>query len=400
MKLRGLHVSMAVAAVVLAFLVFQVSSKQWHKDTDMVKIEKALPVKIASVAKHEFTDEINAVGTMKARETSLLSPKVAGPVNKVLVDIGDRVNVGEVVIILDDTNFTIGIKKAQAALAAAESVIPQAEAQFEQAGKEYSRADELLKEKVISQSRFDASEAAFKTAREAISSARAQRDQAKAALETVLEYLKDTQIRSPISGTVVERNVEIGQMVAPGVQLLRIVDQTSLKSDINLPEADIGLVAIGTQAIITTDAFPEHEFYGKVIVINPMVDRRTRTFLMRIQMPNSSGKMVDGMFARVKLPIDKRRALAVPRNALQRIPGSGNYYVFVVEKNKACKRIVEIGATNDQYAEVKDGLAEKDNVVISGAGLLRSGNEVQVLDILTKDQTDASDRTNYPGNQR
>jgi RND family efflux transporter MFP subunit len=393
MKLRGLHVSMAVAAVVLAFLVFQVLSKQRYKGAEMAKIEKALPVKIASVAKHEFADEINAVGTMKARETSLLSPKVAGPVNQVLVDIGDPVIAGEVVIRLDRTNFDLGVKQAQAALAAAQAAIHQASARFEQAEKEYRRATELLEEKVIPQSRFDAAEAAFRAAKEMVSSVRAQRDQAKAALETALEHLNDTDIRSPITGTVVERNVEIGQAVEPGVQLLRIVDQTSLKADIDLPEGDIGRVAIEAIAMITVDSFPGEEFSGKVIVINPMVGRQTRTFRVRIQVPNQAGKLVDGMFAKVKLFMGKRGILSVPRDALQRLPGSGTYYVFVVEGNKAHKRTVGIGAMNDQYAEVVDGLVEDEKVVTSGAGRLRSGVEVNVQDVPNRNETDNSKST-------
>ena len=377
MKRSGAYISIAVAVAVIALLVVQVSRKQWPKDVEMEAVEKALPVTIASVVQHEFADEISAVGTLKARVTSPLSPKVAGPVNQVLVDIGDRVKAGEVVIKLDRTNFALGVKQAQAALAAAQAAIPQAEARYEQAEKEYRRATDLLKEKVIPQLRFDASEAAFKTAREAVSSTRAQHDQAKAALEIALEHLKDAEIRSPISGTVVERNVEIGQVVAPGAQLFRIVDQTFLRLDVDLPEADIGRFAIGTAAVITTDAFSGHEFSGKVTVVNPMVDRKTRTFRMRIEVPNPAGNLVDGMFARVRLSLEKRSPLAVPRDALQRLPGSGTYYVFVVQENKAHKRTVEIGAMNDQYAEVKDGLVEDDKVVTSGSGRLRSGMELR-----------------------
>jgi len=95
--------------------------------------------------------------------------------------------------------------------------------------------------------------------------------------------------------------VEIGQAVAPGSRLLRIVDQTSLKLDVDLPESDIGRLAVGVTAIITADAFPGHEFSGKVTVVNPMVKRKTRTFRVRIEVPSPSGKLVDGMFARVKL---------------------------------------------------------------------------------------------------
>jgi len=400
MKRRKSYVLIAVVAIVLALLVVQVSRKQWQKDEDLNVTAKALPVTIAAVVQHEFTDDVEAVGTLKARETSLLSPKVAGPVNQVLVDIGDPVIAGEVVIRLDRTNYGLGVKQAQAALAAAEAAVSQADAQFEQAEKEFHRAAELLEEKVIPQSRFEAAEAAFKSAREAVSHAKAQRDRARAALETALEHLKDTEIRSPISGAVVERTVEIGQAVEPGVQLLRIIDQSYLKADIDLPEGDIGRLAPDDTAMIMVDAYPKEVFPGKVVSINPMVDRQTRTFRVRIQVPNQQGKLMDGMFARVRLSVGRHCALAVPRDALSRLPGSGTYYVFFVEGNKAVKRTVEIGAVNDQWAEVMKGLVEDDKVVTSGSGRLRSGMDVTVQDVSNKNETDRSGETTLQGDRR
>jgi HlyD family secretion protein len=400
MKRRKSYVLIAVVAIVLALLVVQVSRKQWQKDEDLNVTAKALPVTIAAVVQHEFTDDVEAVGTLKARETSLLSPKVAGPVNQVLVDIGDPVIAGEVVIRLDRTNYGLGVKQAQAALAAAEAAVSQADAQFEQAEKEFHRAAELLEEKVIPQSRFEAAEAAFKSAREAVSHAKAQRDRARAALETALEHLKDTEIRSPISGAVVERTVEIGQAVEPGVQLLRIIDQSYLKADIDLPEGDIGRLAPDDTAMIMVDAYPKEVFPGKVVSINPMVDRQTRTFRVRIQVPNQQGKLMDGMFARVRLSVGRHCALAVPRDALSRLPGSGTYYVFFVEGNKAVKRTVEIGAVNDQWAEVMKGLVEGDKVVTSGSGRLRSGMDVTVQDVSNKNETDRSGETTLQGDRR
>jgi HlyD family secretion protein len=400
MKRRKSYVLIAVVAIVLALLVVQVSRKQWQKDEDLNVTAKALPVTIAAVVQHEFADVISAVGTLKARETSPLSPKVAGPVNQVLVDIGDPVIAGEVVIRLDRTNYDLGVKQAQAALAAAGAAVSRADAQFEQAGKEFHRATELLEEKVIPQSRFETAEAAFKCAREAVSHAKAQRGRAKAALETALEHLKDTEIRSPIGGAVVERTVEIGQAVAPGDQLLRIVDQAYLKADIDLPEGDIGRLAPDDTAMIMVDAYPEEVFPGKVVSINPMVDRQTRTFRVRIQVPNQQGKLMDGMFARVRLSVGRHCALAVPRDVLSRLPGSGTYYVFFVEGNKAVKRTVEIGAVNDQWAEVMKGLVEGDKVVTSGTGRLRSGMDVTVLDVSNKNETDRSRETTLHEDRR
>jgi RND family efflux transporter MFP subunit len=320
--------------------------------------------------------EIRAVGTLKAREISLLRSRVAGTVTAVLVDIGDRVKAGDAVIRLDRTNFDLAAKQAEAALSTAEAAISQAEAQFEQAEKEYRRQSELLEERVIPESRFEAAEAAYKTARGRISAAREQRNHAKAALESALENVGDADICSPITGIVVERNAELGQAVGPGFQLLRIVDQTSLKSDVALPEIDLGRIAIGTAAAITVDPFPGQKFAGRVAVLNPMVDEKTRTFRVRIEVPNPAGKLVDGMFARVKVSVEKRASLSVPRDALQRLPGSGTIYVFVVEGNKAIKRIVQIGTVGDQYAELLDGVTEGEQVVTSGTGRLRSGTKV------------------------
>ena len=378
MKRKGGYILIAVAVAAIALLVFQFSKKQWQKDVDVHMVDKALPVTVAAVTHHEFRDEISAVGTLKAREIILLSPKVAGTVTDVLVDIGDRVKAGEVVTRLDRINFDLAVKQAQAALAAEGAAIQQANAQFEQTEREYHRATALLKEKVIPQSRFDAAETAFKTVREEVSSAKAQRDQAKATLEIAVEHLKDTEIRSPITGTVVERNVEIGQAVAPGPPLLRIVDQTSLKCDISLPEADMSRVDVGISAVITADVFPGHEFMGKVAVVNPMVDQQTRTFRVRIEVPNPSEKLVDGTFARVKLFAGERRSLAIQRDALQRLPGSGTFYVFVVIDDIAEKRTVRTGQIGERLAEIIEGLSEGEKVVVTGAGRLRSGTKVVV----------------------
>ncbi|MCD4653716.1 efflux RND transporter periplasmic adaptor subunit [bacterium] len=391
MKPRKIYVSFAVVLVVFAFLFFQATTNESKKNLDMNVVDKEFSVRIAPVIQHEFSDEISAIGTLNAKETSMLSSKVAGMVNHVFVDIGNRIVAGEVVISLDKTNYDLQVRQTQAALVATEAVITQAESQFKQAGIEYRRASELIEEKVIPQSRFDASEAGFKTAREAVFLAGAQRDQARVVLEMANEQLRNTEIRSPLSGTVVERNVEIGQVVAPGVQLLRILDQTSLYLDVDLPEADISRLSVGTTAVITVDAFPGQEFFGKVAVTNPMVDRKTRTFRMRIEIQNLSGKLVDGMFARLKLNVGKRLVPAIPRKALHRLSGSGTYYVFVVKDEKAYKQTVKIGTMNDRYVELIDGLQEKDIVIISGVGRLRSGAEVKVQ--MSENKTDKSDGT-------
>ena len=379
--MKRIFIYIFIAAVVLCalFFIFRVMDKD--KSRDDIRVGQAsVSVDAVPAVFHEFKDRIDAVGTLKARGTNLLSPKVAGSVDAVLVDIGDWVEAGQVVVLLDRTLFELGVGQSEAAYQAANAALAQAMFRFEQAQKEYRRASKLLAEKVIPQSRFDAAEADYRATREGLAVAKGKYSQAQAALETAKEHLKNTRIRSSIAGVVVERNVEVGQSVSPGVQILRILDQTTMKGDVELPEKDFGRVTVGTAAVITVDAFQGQEFSGKVTVINPMVDPRARTFRVRIEAPNPSGKLVDGMFARVSLLTGQRTALAIPRDALHHLPGSGTFYVFIVQGDKVVKRTIETGKVDDQYAEALKGLVQGERVVTSGDGRLRSGMSVTVSD--------------------
>ena len=377
--MKRIFIYIFIAAVVLCalFFIFRAIVKDKSRD-DMRVGQASVSVDVVPAVFHEFEDRIDAVGTLRARETNLLSPKVAGNVDAVLVDIGDWVEAGQVVVLLDRTLFELGVGQSEAACQAANAALAQALSQFEQAQKEYRRASKLLAEKVIPQTRFDAAEAAYKATREGLAVAKGKYSQAQAAMETAREYLKDASIRSSIAGVVVDRNVEVGQSLSPGVQILRILDQTTMKGDVELPEKDFGRVTVGTAAVITVDAFQGQEFSGKVTVINPMVDPRARTFRVRIETPNPSGKLVDGMFARVRFLTGQRTALAIPRDALHRLPGSGTFYVFVVQGDKVIKRTIKTGKVDDQYAEALKGLVEGERVVTSGDGRLRSGMSVTV----------------------
>ena len=270
-----------------------------------------------------------------------------------------QVDADDVLVRLDRTMFDLAVQQARAA--------------WERADKEYLRASNLLAERVIPQSRFDAVEEQWK--------------HAKAALETAQEHLKDVEIRSPLRGVVVERNVEVGQSVAPGMVLLRIVDQSSLKADFDLPETDFGQVAVGMPVTITLDSFPGQDFSGRVTSINPLVDPQTRTFQVESKIPNPDSQLVEGMFARARLSVGRHVALGVPRDALQRLPGSGTVYAFLVKANQAVKQTVKVGAVDGEYAEVLEGLREGDLVITSGAGRLQPGLPVKIVEAVKRTES-------------
>jgi RND family efflux transporter MFP subunit len=279
MKRIFIYIFIAGAVLCALFFIFRAMDKDKTRDDTRVG-QTSVSVDAVPAVFHEFQDRIDAVGTLRARQTNLLGPKVAGNVDAVMVDIGDWVEAGQVVVLLDRTLFKLGVDQSKAACQAARAAVAQAVSQFEQAQKEYHRASKLLAEKVIPQIRFDAAESTYKATREGLAVAKGKYSQAQTAMEAAREYLKDARIRSSIAGVVVDRNVEVGQSVSPGVQILRILDQTTMKGNFELPEKDIGRVTIGTAAVITVDAFQGQEFPGKVTVINPMVDPRARTFCL------------------------------------------------------------------------------------------------------------------------
>ena len=387
MKRPAFYIAILVLAMLGGALAFQAARNHWQTGPkSIVAIEEAVPVTASPVSRRSFANEILAVSTLKARQIGLVSPKVPGKVEAVLVDLGGRVGAGQTVVRLDRTTFDLAVQQACAAHSGAVAGAAQAQAARERAEKEYRRASNLLSEKVIPQSRFDAAEAGYKVAREAVAAAEEQCKQAKAGLEIAEENLKDVDIRSPLSGVVVERNVEVGQSVAPGMALLRILDQSSLKAEFELPETDFGRVTVGIPVMTAVDSFSEQQFPGRVTSINPQVDQQTRTFQVRSEISNPGGRLAEGMFARVRLLLGNRIALGIPRDALQRLPGSGTVYVFVVDGNKAIKRTIKVGTVEDQYAEVLDGLREGEMVVTTGAGRLRSGVPVRISGAVKGDE--------------
>ena len=155
-----------IIIILLASVSIFIFKKGFQKEPEMARqaAQQAIPVQVNPVIQRDFVEYIFAVGTLKAHETNLISPKVPGNVQAIYVDLGDHVKAGKTLIQIDSTGFKLAVNQSEAAYKTAQAAIAQAVSQFEQAEKEYRRAIKLLNEKVIPQSRFDAAEAAYKTA--------------------------------------------------------------------------------------------------------------------------------------------------------------------------------------------------------------------------------------------
>jgi RND family efflux transporter MFP subunit len=149
-----------------------------------------------------------------------------------------------------------------------------------------------------------------------------------------------------------------------------------------LPEREINAVTIGMDADVKVDAIPDKRFTGKVSVVNPRIDPVTRTFMVKVEIPNEDFVLKGNMFARVTIVKGYREALTIPREAVLREEGVWVYHCFVVEEGKAQRRIIKPVFTPFAYAEIEEGLAKGEQVVIKGQHLLQGG---EILEIVQED---------------
>lgn len=410
-------------------------------------------VEVREVERRTLEEVVEASGSVQALFTADVTSRIPGRVLSVLVEEGDRVRRGEVVVRLDPADVEEQVRQAEAALEAARARVPQAlaavdlasdtaqhqveqaqaavqaaraqaasaEAQVAAAASQRTRAEadlrraqELFAQGAVPAQQVDAARAAadaaraqheaaqaqWRAAREQMLAAEAalrlaqaarrqvdirQRDveqaraavrQAEAALQLARLQLQHTVVRAPLSGVVVERRADPGEYAAPGAPLLVVADTSTVWVNLAVSETQIGSVRAGQAARVTVDALPGRVFAGRVESRSPAADPRTRTFLVKVRVPNPDGALRPGMFARGRITVRSRRdAPAVPEEAL-RYEGP-RAYVFVVESGRAFRRSVALGLSSGGWVEVR-GLEPGTRVVVSGQTLLRDGDPVTV----------------------
>lgn len=306
---------------------------------------KAMPVKVESVS-----SEVTAVGSLLADESVMIRPEIDGRVMAIQFQEGQAVRKGQKLVSLDPAEL-------QAQLAQAD-VLVRTEAQ------RYERAKELLAQQFVSQ--------------EAVDLARNNLDSAKARRREVEARLQKTDIVAPFSGTAGLRLISPGAYVKAGDDIARLENISSIKVDFSIPESYAAKVHTGQLIKIRLDAFPGEEFTGRIYAIEPVIDERTRTVLLRGRVQNSTLKLRPGMFVRVALMFDTRsNAIVVPEPAIW--PQGRDNFVYRVVDGKAVLTKIDVGTRRPGEVEVSTGLNPGDVVVTEGQMKLKDGAPVMVL---------------------
>jgi membrane fusion protein (multidrug efflux system) len=309
-----------------------------------------LPVKAVQVRLGDVQADVYAVGSLLAEESVLIRPEIDGRVVDIHFAEGQQVAKGAKLVTLDPAEY-----RAQLA---------QAEAQARTESQRYERAKELLAQRFISQ--------------EALDVARNNVDRSEALRREAEVRLSKTTISAPFPGTVGLRLISPGAYVEKGTDIVRLENIASIKLDFRVPELYSSQVRAGQQVSVRLDAFPGEQFTGRIYAVEPVVDEKTRTVLLRARVPNQGLKLKPGMFVRVALTLETRKnAILVPEPAIW--PQGQDSFVFRVEGGKAMLTKVEIGARRPGEVEIVAGLSPSDTVVTEGQMKLRDGAPVMVL---------------------
>jgi len=362
-------------------------------------------VHVYTVAEEVAHRRIQAVGSLHALEESILSAEVEARVSQVLADIGDTVKEGQPLIVLDSRELQFEVDRqrgivqqvrAQLGIGPNDPVptdpkkiatVVRAEADLFDADRKYTRAQEMFKEKLISQQQLDEAASRSQSTRAAYNVALQDVDRLKALLvsseaaERLAEKkLNDATIRSPFPGAVKTRNVHPGEYLRLQSPVMTVVRTDKLRARLAVPERWAGWINDGALVDLHVEAFPSDTFHGKISRIDPSVAQDSRTFEAEALLENVDGRLKPGFFVQASIPSEKQeKTLFLPYTAVNY--RYGVYKVFLLNGSRVSERQIRpAGQTEDDRGrrfEVAEGLKPGDRVAVAVSGDLRDGANVQ-----------------------
>ncbi|RIK96095.1 MAG: hypothetical protein DCC71_22685 [Proteobacteria bacterium] len=327
--------------------------------------EVAIAVKVEPVRRGAIVQRIDAPGTLEARRESHIGVEVQGRIDKVFVDEGDRVAEGAPLFQIDREPYEMGLRQAQAAL-------DHARAERAQMQADLARARELQKQNIVPAQQIEKLETGVAVAR----SAEAQANEAVALARHKLER---TQVRAPYAASVVARLVDEGTtaLVQPQTIVLVLQESDELTARATIPESRLAFVRVGDPALIRIEGIPA-PIQTEVSAVGDAIDPATRTYTVKMRVPNADHALKAGVFAQVEIiPSSKRDALVVPRDAIR--SEDGRTRVFTVRDGRAAPIAVTVGVVTESEAEILDGLRVDMPVIVGDAAQqLAAGMRVRV----------------------
>jgi len=370
---------LAVLAVPVAVIVFHMYAYLFGGGKDAAA-PSPVPVHTAPAELEQVDIVLEQAADIKPWKEVFLISKIKGQrILEIAVERGDRVALGQVLARLDTAACRAKRDEAAARLAEARASRSVAEAQLAVLERDRERFVSLMARQAAPAQKLDHIDAEHRAAQAHLRLAEAQIDAAHALLTSLDISLADHEIRAPMDGVVAVRFVDPGALSSDSDPMFLLTSDRKIRIITSLAEQDYPLARAGQLAEIRVDAFPGESFPGRVEVLSPILDPATRSAELEIVLDNEDLRFRPGMYARVRLVLGTRRVLTVPRQAVNRMPGAGTWYVFTVEEEEARQVNVEVGPMFGVRREIRSGLEPGQEVVIQGAGLLKDGMPVYAV---------------------
>jgi RND family efflux transporter MFP subunit len=363
------------------------------------------PVHLYTVKKETTQRRVQASGSLFALEESTLSAQVEGRVSQVLVDVGDTVDEGQPLVILDarelqyevdrqrgivtQVRAQLGVGQNEPPPADSKKVasVQRAAADLYDAERKYTRAQEMFKDNLIAQqqldeasSRFQGSKAAYTVALQEVDRLKALLVSSEATEKLAEKKLGDATLRAPFPGSIKTRDVHPGEFLRVQSPVMVLVRTDTLRARLQVPERWAGWVKDGANVELHVEPFPNETFRAQVSRINPAVAQESRTFEAEALLANPSGRLKPGFFVQASIPSEKQETMIfLPEDAVNY--RYGVYKVFLLNGNRVSEhQIRPAGQTEDDRGhrfEVAEGLKPGDQVAVAVTGDLHDGATVQ-----------------------
>ena len=355
---KGIVIAIALLLAIGVF-VFGTKFLQIGKMMSTPHTMPATTVTSASVKEEDWAPRLTAVGSVSAVQGAVVSAELAGVVSEINFENGGEAKKGEVLMKLDASQE--------------EALLRSAEAEAQLAQTDLERSRDLAMKKVVSSAELDSAQSKFR--------------RLNAVVDQVRSSIAKKTLIAPFDGQLGIRQVNVGQMINAGQQVVPLTSLDPVFADFALPQQYLGQVTPGLEVHVTTDAIPGRVFDGKLTAINSMVDSSTRNITLQATLDNSDHALRPGMFAKAEVMLpEKHKTLVVPGSAISYAPFGDS--VFVIEKKKDEKtgkesqmirqQFVRVGEGRGDLVAITQGLKAGETVVSTGVFKLRNGMTVTI----------------------
>jgi membrane fusion protein, multidrug efflux system len=355
---KGIVIAIALLVTICVF-AFGIKILQIVKMTSTPMVMPSTTVSSVTVKEEDWAPRLTAVGSVSAVQGAVVSAELAGVVSEINFENGGEAKKGEVLMKLDASQE--------------EALLRSAEAEAQLAQTDLERSRDLAMKKVVSSAELDSAQSKFR--------------RLNAVVDQVRSSIAKKTLIAPFDGQLGIRQVNVGQMINAGQQVVPLTSLDPVFADFALPQQYLGQLTPGLEVHVTTDAIPGRVFNGKLTAINSMVDSSTRNITLQATLDNSDHALRPGMFAKAEVMLpEKHKALVVPGSAISYAPFGDS--VFVIEKKKDEKtgkesqvirqQFVRVGEGRGDLVAITQGLKAGETIVSTGVFKLRNGMTVTI----------------------